>query len=80
MLVKITFLENINIFDPSTYHEEYNAEGRGADEKEASDAHSFGCHQFENADDFLKHFNTLSPEKYFVSYYICLLCALLGLK
>lgn len=29
-------------------HEEYNAEGRGADEKEASDTHSFCCHQFEN--------------------------------
>ena len=61
--VKIAFLDKRIKFDPLTYHEEYNAEGRGADEKEASDAHSFGCHQFENADEFIKHFYTLFPEK-----------------
>ena len=32
----------------TTYHEEYNAEGECADEKETGDTHGFDCHRFEN--------------------------------
>ena len=33
-----------------TYQEEDNAEGRGADKEEASDAHCFRRHRFEKAE------------------------------